>query len=243
MKSENAIRSLTIGRVTTAWAETQGLKTFYSPELESTNNIAKEMSLDEDVTEHDCVLHITDYQTAGRGRFDRKWEPTKNGASLLSTWSFAINDPPAPQATLRIGLALITALQSTWPFLRFELKTPNDILVDGKKLAGLLVETVSQGTQHRLLIGLGLNVLNSPANLDTATCLLAELVKLKSPFIGDDWMLFCERLFFEFSASIAELNGDFSETTKNSILYYVNKSHSESEKISDFGDLVEELDS
>jgi BirA family biotin operon repressor/biotin-[acetyl-CoA-carboxylase] ligase len=200
------------------------------------------MALEDEVSEHDYVLHLTDYQTAGRGRFDRKWEPTKNGASLLSTWSFAVNDPPAPQATIRIGLGLITALQATWPFLNFELKAPNDVLIDGNKLAGLLVETVSQGTQHRLLIGLGINVLAGPSGLIGTTNLLAELAKNKSPFIGDDWMLFCERLFFELCAALSEINGEFNETTKKSILLYLNKGRSATESFTDFDSVIEEMD-
>lgn len=243
MKNSSQTNSaLTIGRVTAAWAETQGLKTFYSPEISSTNNTAKEMALEDEVSEHDYVLHITDFQTAGRGRFDRKWEPTKNGASLLSTWSFAVNDPPAPQATIRIGLGVITALQATWPYLNFELKAPNDILMNGQKLAGLLVETVSQGTQHRLLIGLGMNVLAGPPGLPGSTNLLAELAKNQTPFIGDDWMLFCERLFFEFCAALSEINGEFNETTKKSILFYLNKGRNSAELITEFDSVIEEMD-
>jgi len=72
------------------------------------------------------------------------------------------------------GLALYGAAVHAFPSLDFSLKPPNDLYLQNKKLAGLLVETVAKGSQYSLIIGLGLNVLSAP-QLDIATHLCGPL--------------------------------------------------------------------
>jgi hypothetical protein len=212
-----------IGEVTKAWAEAQKIKTIYFKQTTSTNDIAKDQADSDEIAEHDIVLYLADDQTQGRGRFERTWQAPKPGSSLLCSWSFVVDEMPLPTFTLRAGLAVITAAQATWPYLNWSLKAPNDILINDKKVAGLLVETVSQGNSHRLIFGLGFNVLNHPSSQAQATSLLQEMVKLKTPFVGDDWLLFCERLLFEICACINTSSENFSEPVEKSILFHLNK--------------------
>jgi BirA family biotin operon repressor/biotin-[acetyl-CoA-carboxylase] ligase len=108
---------------------------------------------------------VAEVQTAGRGRAGRSWlsEP---GASL--TFSIAWPFHQTPQALLglplAIGVALATALQSV--DVPVQLKWPNDVLKDSKKLAGVLVETATHGTTTWAVIGIGLNLL-MPVALET----------------------------------------------------------------------------
>ena len=73
-----------------------------------------------------------------------------------------LQDYVQPTLSPLVGLALYKACSGTWPFLNWNLKAPNDLYISNKKVAGLLIETVTQGDDIRLLVGLGLNVLATP---------------------------------------------------------------------------------
>jgi BirA family biotin operon repressor/biotin-[acetyl-CoA-carboxylase] ligase len=157
---------------TRAWAETREINLVYTTETGSTNNDAKAAASRED---DEFVLYLTAHQTAGRGRGQNHWLDTGSGECLLSTWSLRV--PSAPQAITgpRVGLALFASAARAWPSLAWGLKAPNDLYLAGQKVAGLLVESVSSGSQHRLLVGLGLNVANHPRSFSAATHLNGAL--------------------------------------------------------------------
>ena len=96
----------------------------------------------------------TDHQTAGRGRLDRRWDAPP-GTNLLVSLLFRDGDPGGSPVTLlrRVALAAVDAVDAV-AGVRAALKWPNDVLVDGAKLAGLLAQRGPDVT----VIGLGLNV-------------------------------------------------------------------------------------
>lgn len=107
-----------------------------------------------------CLL-VAEQQTRGRGRLGRDWV-SEAGASL----TFSLSLPMAPVQwgglSLAVGLALAQALDTAEP-PRLGLKWPNDLwLLDGprqgRKLGGILIETVSVGEQRMVVVGVGLNV-------------------------------------------------------------------------------------
>ena len=94
-----------------------------------------------------------DHQTAGRGRLDRVWTAPP-GANLLVSLLFRdVPDDPG-ELTRRVGLAAIGAAAGV-AGVSAVLKWPNDVLVDGRKLAGILAQ---RGTDGSVVIGMGLNV-------------------------------------------------------------------------------------
>lgn len=116
---------------------------------------------------HPCLL-VAESQVRGRGRHGRTWQSSV-GASL--TFSLAL--PLAPREwsglSLAVGVGLAEALEAAVPGARpaIGLKWPNDLwLVDGpgsgRKLGGLLIETVAVGHRRMAVIGVGLNVLPQP---------------------------------------------------------------------------------
>lgn len=215
-----------LGQITHEWAKAHKLNSFYTPVCESTNTTAKENSFKETELENELVIYLTDSQTAGRGRFDRQWSSGKAGSSLISSWSFLINETPQPEMTARVGLALINALRSTWAFLPFLIKAPNDIYLSEKKCAGILVETVSQGDELRLVIGVGLNVLSSPAEIETASSIFKNLPS-ETPLTGEDWILFLDRFLFELTTLVPLAHLPLSSTEKqNFINQLMNPVHS-----------------
>lgn len=200
--ADNSMSSnIKIGQVTQHWAEHQKLPVKYFPQIDSTNTKAKTDAFSNEALSEHLIVYITDHQTAGKGRGQNKWNSAQVGTQLLSTWSFMLEQTPQPIISPMIGLALYRAAMATWPFLNWNLKAPNDLYLDDKKVAGLLIETISQGDDHRLLIGLGLNVVSAPAEIETATALAQKLSK-NTPLLAQDWISFLERLLFEFSFSI-----------------------------------------
>lgn len=95
-------------------------------------------------------------QTAGRGRRGRAWISTPGDSLTFSLlWHFAPGTVPVG-LSLAVGVAVTHALVKIGA-VRTALKWPNDVLLDGRKLAGILVELVP-GAPHSAVIGLGLNL-------------------------------------------------------------------------------------
>ena len=91
---------------------------------------------------------VAEEQTAGRGRLDRTWVAPP-GSSLLATFVIA----PHPLASLAAGVA---AAEACGPPVK--LKWPNDLLRNGAKLGGILVE----GQSGKQLVGIGINLTSAP---------------------------------------------------------------------------------
>lgn len=107
----------------------------------------------------DFSLIVADEQTQGRGRLDRKWFTPKGSAIAMSL----ILRPTAPMRShlsRTVGLAALSLADACLALgLSPKIKWPNDILLDGKKVAGILVETVWSGEDaDSLVIGIGINV-------------------------------------------------------------------------------------
>ena len=115
-----------------------GQTIYYWPAIGSTNNELKRLA-EEGAPEG--ALAITDEQLAGRGRLERKWVAPA-GSSLLASLLFHptfLAPTQVQQLTMICSLAAVDAVVAVTG-LRPALKWPNDLLLEGKKLAGLLTE-------------------------------------------------------------------------------------------------------
>jgi BirA family biotin operon repressor/biotin-[acetyl-CoA-carboxylase] ligase len=132
-------------------------------EVDSTN---KELlrRLDSETPEFFAVT--ADKQTAGLGRLGRNWV-TEAGKSLaVSILLRPTSRSQTDWITIMAGLALSSALEKHG--LVVSLKWPNDLLVDGKKLSGILAEMVDLNT---VVLGIGINIKPQEHSPDTATSL------------------------------------------------------------------------
>jgi len=104
------------------------------------------------------LLLLADEQTAGRGRRGRRWRSAP-GAGLTFSLAVALRRPLRELAALPLvaGVAVARALHSLG-VARAALKWPNDIVVDGAKLGGILVETKSSNGAVKAVIGVGINL-------------------------------------------------------------------------------------
>lgn len=185
-----------VAETTLSWGKQRQFSIRYDAKTGSTSDNAKADAVD---TAEDFCVYLTSHQTAGRGRGTNHWLDTGAGESLLSTWCFKVSSPPQPITSPRIGLALYQAVVHTWPSLRWSLKAPNDLYLNGTKVAGLLVESVTVGQNHRLLVGLGFNILNHPRSLSTATHLTAGL---EQPLEEGEWFQFLDEWKQQLSLAI-----------------------------------------
>ena len=126
-----------------------------------------------------CLL-VAEHQTAGRGRLGRPWQSVA-GASLTFSLALPLCPPDWSGLSLAVGVALADALDpmadaTVGARPRIVIKWPNDLWLmgaaadAGRKLGGILIETVSSGGQRLVVIGVGLNVLPlSISSLEVST--------------------------------------------------------------------------
>ena len=127
----------------------------------STNQLLLDASNKEDI--HQRIV-FADYQTAGRGRRGDRWmSPPGSGLCFSVGWRF--DTPPATFSALSlvVGVAMVEALRGL-AIDGLALKWPNDVVRNGKKLAGILIEMRSEaGGPSVVVIGIGLNIRMSAA--------------------------------------------------------------------------------
>ena len=140
--------------------------------------------------QHGTVV-IARAQTSGRGREGRRWEsPVGVGLYLSAVVRSLLPLADVPPMTLAIGIGVCDAARAFGA--RAELKWPNDVLVGGKKLAGVLVESHSAGGRlDAAIVGIGVNLAGElPASVASTAITLAAagavVDNTASPFGGAD---------------------------------------------------------
>ena len=132
----------------------------------------------------DLTVLTAELQNAGRGRMDRSWVAPERSSLFVSVLLRPVNREGRPLPTTSYGwLSLLAALAMADSIaartgVDAGLKWPNDVMVDGRKLAGVLAQLVasSDGTPPAVVVGAGLNVSLTDEDLPvpTATSLLME---------------------------------------------------------------------
>jgi BirA family biotin operon repressor/biotin-[acetyl-CoA-carboxylase] ligase len=125
-------------------------------ETDSTNTRAKELAAQ---GAPEGTLIIAEKQTKGRGRRGRNWfSPPRGGIYFSLILRPAISPGESPRITLMTAVVLAETLISMMK-LKLRIKWPNDILVNGKKLAGILTEiSTEMDAVNYIVVGLGMNV-------------------------------------------------------------------------------------
>jgi BirA family biotin operon repressor/biotin-[acetyl-CoA-carboxylase] ligase len=108
-----------------------------------------------------CLL-VAEQQTQGRGRQGRAWHSGPAGASLCFSLSLPLAPPDWGGLSLAVGATLADALDAEDP-PRIGLKWPNDLWLQGadgsgRKLGGILIETLAVGNRRMVVVGVGLNI-------------------------------------------------------------------------------------
>jgi BirA family biotin operon repressor/biotin-[acetyl-CoA-carboxylase] ligase len=122
------------------------------------------------------VLLIAELQTEGRGRMGRSWQSDTRDSGRIGVLTFSLGLPLQVQdwsgLSLAVGVGVAASLHAS-----LQLKWPNDIWLDQRKMAGILVETANIGATRYAVIGVGLNITaRHPAGLSTAPAWFQELL-------------------------------------------------------------------
>jgi len=153
--------------------KTIGKKILFFEEVDSTNNKAKQIALEE----KEGTVVISEMQTSGRGRRGREWHSPKGGIYVSFILKPNMSPEKAPQITLVSSLALVEALDSMFQKLNAKIKWPNDVLISGKKISGILTELSSDMEKiNYIVVGVGVNISTGINNLpENATSLKLEM--------------------------------------------------------------------
>jgi BirA family biotin operon repressor/biotin-[acetyl-CoA-carboxylase] ligase len=140
-----------------------GRKVLVKGEVDSTNNIAKSLAVD---GEPEGTVVSALKQAGGKGRTGRHWESPEGGLYL----SIILRpDLPAQDLTLLTVLSCLPVAQAIEDVCKVvpRIKWPNDVRVDGKKVAGILTEVCYRGGEPRFMVlGIGINLNTDPDSLN-----------------------------------------------------------------------------
>lgn len=147
--TESEIKS----RLETEWA---GNTVVYAEVVDSTNNLAKRLG--EEGKSHGTLV-IAEEQTAGKGRRGRSWSaPSGLGLWMSLLLRPNLNPACASMLTLVSGLSVTRAIEEVTG-LKVQIKWPNDIVYEGKKICGILTEMSAEMEGiHYVVVGIGINV-------------------------------------------------------------------------------------
>ncbi len=188
-----------------------GRSILFSREVESTNEWAKEMAM---YGACEGTVVIAGTQTGGRGRIGREWVSPTGGLWFSLILRPKLRPTEAVKLTFVAGLAVAKVLREMFG-LKAETKWPNDVLVNGRKICGILTEMNTIGeTVNFVVVGVGVN-----ANFDLEKVFPEQLRKVATSLeneLGRKVRL--EELFRNLLERLENLYGLFAKEGFNSIL-------------------------
>ena len=138
------------------------------PEIDSSNT---ELMRRARAGQHEATLLVAERQTQGRGRMGRVWQ-SQPGDSLTFSISLSLAPQDWSGLSLAVGLSLAESLHPG-----VQLKWPNDLWFEDRKIGGILVEAASMAGRSQVVVGVGLNIRPRGADgLNTPPATLTELL-------------------------------------------------------------------
>lgn len=197
-------------------------KTFlYLPTIDSTNVKAKELASQDQFNYPDGSLIVSEEQTKGKGRLGRIWHsPSGRGLWFSLILRPTVDLVSISKVTLISAVALCDALKNSG--VSPQIKWPNDILINNKKVAGILTEVNSVNNfVNFVILGIGLNVNTKTSEFplelkEIATSLLIEYNRqFDRATILSNFLHIFEHLWFEFlkTGSLGHIMMKYKENT------------------------------
>jgi BirA family biotin operon repressor/biotin-[acetyl-CoA-carboxylase] ligase len=147
-----------------------GRLAYYYPEVESTNLTAIQLAKKGAV---EGTMVIAGTQVSGRGRLQRTWFTPKGNVALSVILKPSLSR--LPQLVMMASLSVVRAIYNVCG-LQARIKWPNDVLINGKKVSGILIESeVKKSEVNYSVIGIGMNVNLDPSSYPDITSLATSL--------------------------------------------------------------------
>ncbi len=150
-------------------------KIFRFKKVESTNNSAIRIIKN---TNTDYGMIIANKQTSGRGQYGKKWISYNGNLFVSFFYKFDHLTVSLKQIT-KINSLLVKKLLSVYYKKKIAFKKPNDLLINKKKICGILQEKISKLNKKYLIVGIGINLIKNPNLKNYPTTNLSELLNKK----------------------------------------------------------------
>ncbi len=150
-------------------------KIFKFKKVNSTNNTAIRIIKN---TNHKFGMIVSDTQSNGRGQYGKKWVSYKGNLFVSFFLNLENLNIKLKQIT-KINCLLIKKLLSIYYKKKIVFKKPNDLLIDKKKICGILQETLVKLDKKFLIIGIGINLIKNPNIKNYPTTNLYDMTKKK----------------------------------------------------------------
>ena len=151
------------------------LKQFNFKRVNSTNNVAIKI-----IKNSNCNfgMIIADTQKKGKGQYGKKWISYKGNLFVSIFFKFDRIKLSLNQMT-KINCLLVKKLLSFYCKKKIKIKLPNDLLIDQKKISGILQEIYEKNNTTYMIIGIGINLIKNPTIKNYPTTNLSYFTKLK----------------------------------------------------------------
>ena len=143
--------------------------------LKSTNNTAIRIIQNSNLK---YGMIIADNQSHGRGQYGRKWVCFKGNLFVTFFYNLENLNLTLPQIT-KLNCLLVKKMISKYYKKKIIHKKPNDLLIEGKKIGGILQETINKINEKFLIVGIGLNLVKNPIISNYPTINLNDLINKK----------------------------------------------------------------
>ena len=151
------------------------LKVFNFKNIKSTNDRAIKIIKNSNIN---YGMVITENQKNGRGRYGKKWISYKG--NLCASIFFEIDKSQLSIKQLTdLNCRIVRKILKTYCNKKISIKSPNDLLIDGKKISGILQEKINKFNKTFIIVGIGINLVKNPNIIDYPTTNLFTLTKVK----------------------------------------------------------------
>ena len=151
------------------------LKKFNFKTINSTNDLAIKIIKN---TNNKSGIVIAEKQKKGRGQYGKKWTSYKG--NLFVSIFFSIDKIKLSLEELtKVNCLLVKKLLSSFYKGKIQIKKPNDLLINNKKISGILQETLSKSGKTFIIVGIGINLIKSPNIKNYPTINFLDLINLK----------------------------------------------------------------
>lgn len=200
-----------------------GAKIYEFETIDSTNIFAKNLCKE---NPKNGTIIISKEQTNGRGRFGNSWESSKD-KGLYYSIIFKKSNENLKYETLTLFICLsITKLLEDYSISSY-IKWPNDILINGKKVCGILCETTSNNFEEFVVVGIGINLYHNENDFEGELKRKATSLNLNTPYKIERNFFINNLTNYLFEYYNYFLSNDF----ENFLLEYTNKSFLVNKKI------------